>query len=127
MSCCIPVSIGELCDKYTILQIKTQKITDIEKLDKVNTELKMLKPLLELYNVSNVLMENLKVINEELWNIEDIRNKEYLKQFDSEFIEIARSVYITNDKRFKVKSDINQLYNSNICEVKSYTEYFVKK
>jgi hypothetical protein len=124
MNCCIPVSVGELCDKYTILQIKTQKITDIEKLDKVNTELKMLKPLLELYNVSNVLMENLKVINEELWNIEDtIRNKEYLKQFDSEFIEIARSVYITNDKRFKVKSDINQLYNSNICEVKSYTEY----
>ena len=124
MSCLVPVSVGELCDKYTILQIKAERIADIEKLKKVMGELVLLKPLVEQYNVSQELLTNLKIINESLWEIEDrIRKKESLKQFDAEFIEIARTVYITNDARFVAKSAVNERYNSNVCEVKSYAEY----
>jgi hypothetical protein len=124
MSCFVPVSVGELCDKYTILQIKAERISDVEKLKKVMGELQLLKPLVEQYNVSQELLTNLKIINESLWDIEDrIRKKESLKQFDAEFIEIARTVYITNDARFVAKSAVNERYNSNVCEVKSYAEY----
>jgi len=124
MSCSVPVSIGELCDKYTILQIKAERITDVEKLVKVNVELELLRPFVEQFDVSQELLANLKIINESLWDIEDrIRKKESLKQFDNEFIEIARTVYVTNDARFVAKSAVNERYNSNICEVKSYAEY----
>jgi len=124
MSCSVPVSIGELCDKYTILQIKAERITDVEKLVKVNNELELLRPIVERFSVSHELLANLKEINERLWDIEDsIRKKESLKQFDNEFIEIARTVYVTNDARFGAKTEINEHYNSHVCEVKSYAEY----
>jgi hypothetical protein len=124
MSCSVPVSIGELCDKYTILQIKSEMITDAEKLAKVNIEMGLLKPLVEQFCVSQELLTNLKEINERLWDIEDsIRKKESLKQFDNEFIEIARTVYITNDARFLAKTELNTRYNSCVCEVKSYADY----
>lgn len=124
MSCSVPVSIGELCDKYTILQIKSERITDAEKLVKVNNELELLRPIVERFSVSQELLTNLKVINERLWDIEDsIRRKESLKQFDNEFIEIARTVYVTNDARFRAKTEVNERYNSCVCEVKSYADY----
>ena len=120
----VPISIGELCDKYTILQIKVEKITDIHKLNKIKNEIQYLKPLVEQCNVSQDKLNALKNVNEKLWNIEDnIRNKEFHTQFDAEFIELARSVYITNDYRFELKSSLNECYNSDICEVKSYAKY----
>jgi hypothetical protein len=120
----VPISIGELCDKYTILQIKIEKITDTNKLNKIKNEIQHLKPLVEQCNVSQDKLNALKNVNEKLWNIEDnIRNKESQSLFDAEFIELARSVYITNDYRFELKSSINECYNSDICEVKSYAKY----
>lgn len=120
----VPISIGELCDKYTILQIKAEKITDTNKLNKIKNEIQHLKPLVEQCNVSQDKLNALKNVNEKLWNIEDnIRNKESQSLFDAEFIELARSVYITNDYRFELKSSINECYNSDICEVKSYAKY----
>lgn len=118
------ISIGELCDKYTILQIKSEKITDSNKLSKIENEIQYLKPLIEQCNISVDKLNELKSVNEKLWAIEDtIRNKESQSIFDLEFIELARSVYITNDRRFELKASINELYNSDICEVKSYTKY----
>ena len=120
----VPISMGELCDKYTILQIKIEKITDTNKLNKIKNEIQHLKPLVEQCNVSQDKLNALKNVNEKLWNIEDnIRNKESQSLFDAEFIELARSVYITNDYRFELKSSINECYNSDICEVKSYAKY----
>ena len=124
MSIIVPISIGELCDKYTILQIKHAKINDLNKLTKIENEILYLKPLVEQCNVSVDKLNELKSINEKLWEIEDnIRNKESQALFDNEFIELARSVYITNDRRFELKSAINEYYNSDICEVKSYAKY----
>lgn len=122
--CHIPVSIGELFDKYTILQIKEQKIIDKHKLDLVKKEINYLSPFIDKYNIDINLIKELKTINEQLWDIEDkIRNKEKHKVFDKEFIQLARNVYITNDKRSDVKYKINQLYSSDIIEVKSYEKY----
>ena len=121
MSCSVPVSIGELCDKVTILQIKQQRIKEVEKQEKINQELKTIIPVLEIFSINDELMSKLKTINQTLWDIEDnIRKKEMLKEFDDEFILLARSVYITNDKRFEIKNNINKCYSSNINEVKSY-------
>lgn len=120
----VPISIGELCDKYTILQIKREKITDSNKLSKIENEIQYLKPLIEQCNVSLDKLNELKNVNEKLWLIEDdIRVKESHSIFSLEFIELARSVYITNDLRFELKKSINELYNSDICEVKSYAKY----
>lgn len=120
----VPISIGELCDKYTILQIKSERICDIHKLNKINKELQYLKPLVEQYKIPQDKLNDLKDINEKLWDIEDnIRIKESNTQFDEEFIILARSVYVTNDRRFELKSSINECYNSDICEVKSYKKY----
>ena len=120
----VPISIGELCDKYTILQIKREKITDSNKLSKIENEIQYLKPLIEQCNVSLDKLNELKNVNEKLWLIEDdIRVKESQSIFSLEFIELARSVYITNDLRFELKKSINELYNSDICEVKSYAKY----
>ena len=117
-----PISIGELFDKITILEIK-QKKTKNEKLLNVNLELNLLSKIVEVneINIEGELINALREINHKLWNIEDkIRIKEKLKNFDSEFIEIARSVYIENDKRSAIKREINIKYNSNIVEEKSY-------
>ena len=126
----IPISFGELLDKLSILQIKTEWIDDKEKKKKAQDELDVLtehyngdvdlKTILEL----NVIYEKLLSVNRELWKIEDdIRIKEKYKQFDEHFIELARSVYITNDKRFELKAQINKIMGSNINEVKSYEKY----
>ena len=123
----VHVSIGELIDKFTILLIKQSKINNQEKLDKVSTEIDYLKNDVEniknKYEI-NELFDNLININTKLWNIEDnIRIKEKNKEFDSEFIELARSVYFTNDERAYVKNEINKKTESNIFEVKSYEDY----
>lgn len=125
MSINIPVSIGELWDKYTILLIKQEKIKNQEKLIHVINELNYLNKCMEKYDYKkNKLFIQLKLINENLWDIEDkIRLKEKEKYFDEDFIKLARSVYYTNDQRGEIKKEINVLFNSNIHEVKEYEKY----
>jgi hypothetical protein len=119
--CYIPISIGELCDKFSILQIKSENVTDAEKLIEINKEISYLKPYIEKLDISFEDYNKIKEVNEKLWKIEDdIRKKEENKEFDNEFIELARSVYITNDERAKIKYEINIKLNSEIKEIKSY-------
>ena len=120
-----PISIGELIDKITILEIKQIYMTGI-KLKNINKEMKLLKNILQDKNLEiNIdLIKNLKKINKNLWEIEDnIRIKESNQEFDEEFIKLARSVYIENDKRASIKKEINQTYNSDLVEEKSYKNY----
>tara|TARA_B100001057_G_scaffold412907_1_gene429229 strand:- start:885 stop:1274 length:390 start_codon:yes stop_codon:yes gene_type:complete len=125
----INISVGELIDKITILQIKKEKITNLEKVEKVSYELQLLENSLNSFEKSKKnelenLMIELKKINQKLWVIEDdIRLLEKNKKFDNNFIGLARSVYITNDERFEIKNKINRLFSSDIEEVKSYEEY----
>ena len=125
----INISVGELIDKITILQIKKEKIKNLEKVKKVSYELELLENSLNSFKTSKTeelrdLMKELKRINQKLWVIEDdIRLLEKNKKFEKEFIELARSVYKTNDERFNVKNRINKLFSSNVEEVKSYEEY----
>jgi hypothetical protein len=121
----IPVSIGELWDKYTILLIKQNKIRDSKKLTYIRLELEYLDKFINNYQyIDNVLFCELKDTNSILWDIEDkLRIKESLKIFDDEFIQLARSVYYTNDKRAELKSQINIKYSSIIHEVKEYINY----
>ena len=122
-----PISLGELVDKISILIIKQKNITDETKLDHVKKELDFLQKTLMNYvqkeEINNYL-ESLININSKLWNIEDdIRECERKKLFDQTFIDLARSVYFTNDERAKVKNDINKTFGSELVEVKSYEEY----
>ena len=120
-----PISIGELVDKITILEIKKNKLQN-SKLENVLKELSFLRKLMEKHQIeiTDDLFTQLKEINLTLWNIEDqIRIKEKNKEFDNIFIELARSVYFKNDKRAEIKKRINQLSNSEITEEKSYAEY----
>ena len=122
-----PISLGELVDKISILIIKQKNITDENKLDHVKKELDFLQKTLMNYvqqeEINNYL-DNLININSKLWNIEDdIRECERKKLFDQTFIDLARSVYFTNDERAKVKNDINRTFGSELVEVKSYEEY----
>ena len=120
-----PISIGELVDKITILEIKKNKLQN-SKLENVLKELSFLRKLMEKHQIeiTDNLFTELKEINLTLWNIEDqIRIKEKNKEFDNIFIELARSVYFTNDKRSEIKKRINRLSNSEITEEKSYAEY----
>ena len=120
-----PISIGELVDKITILEIKKIKLQN-SKLENVLKELSFLRKLMEKHQIeiTDDLFTQLKEINLTLWNIEDqIRIKEKNKEFDNIFIELARSVYFKNDKRAEIKKRINQLSNSEITEEKSYAEY----
>jgi hypothetical protein len=120
----VPVSIGELCDKYTILLIKKEKITDEVKLSNIRKELSYLESIVADLNVPYSNIYDLKKVNEKLWDIEDnIRIKEMHKEFDNEFIQLARSVYVTNDMRFEIKNEISKLFKSDILEVKSYNKY----
>lgn len=120
----VPVSIGELCDKYTILLIKKEKITDEVKLSNIRRELSYLESIVADLNVPYSNIYDLKKVNEKLWDIEDnIRIKEMHKEFDNEFIQLARSVYVTNDMRFEIKNEISKLFKSDILEVKSYNKY----
>ena len=120
-----PISIGELVDKITILEIKKNKLQN-SKLENVLKELSFLRELIKKHNIkiTNDLFSQLKDINLSLWNIEDkIRVKEKNKEFDNTFIELARSVYFKNDKRAEIKKSINQLFNSEISEEKFYSDY----
>lgn len=117
-----PISIGELVDKITILELKAAKTTDAAKLANVQKELKLLN---ELYNSLHVdvaaLKQELYNINSELWVIEDSKRKcETAQQFDFEFVQLARSVYIKNDIRANIKKQINTITNSGIVEEKIY-------
>ena len=126
MSVYIPVSIGELWDKYTILLIKQRKIHDENKLAHVNTEKDFLESHMNTFLLykENPLFIELQDTNERLWDIEDaLRIKESDKEFDAEFIELARSVYFVNDKRAAIKKDINIQFGSAIHEVKEYVDY----
>ena len=122
-----PVSLGELIDKISILHIKNKNIKDDEKLKLIREELKLLNSTLDDHIKKNDIQEFLDAlikINSELWIIEDeIRDCERSKKFDEKFISLARSVYITNDKRSEIKLDINKKFGSEIVEVKSYEEY----
>ena len=120
-----PVSIGELIDKITILEIKSEHMNNI-KLEHVNKELGLLKHILIDNNIEidKDLVNDLKKVNNTLWEIEDrIRIKESKQEFDTEFIEIARSVYKENDIRANIKQKINYRYNSELMEEKSYKSY----
>ena len=122
-----PVSLGELIDKITILEIKQIHMTGI-KLKNVDKELKLLKTILQDKNleIDIDLINNLKEVNNNLWEIEDnIRIKESNQKFDKEFIQLARSVYKENDKRASIKKEINQQYNSELVEEKSYNNYLI--
>ena len=127
----IEVSNGEIIDKYTILQIKAKHIADAEKLKNVIAEKDVLeKSVMQIYNMTvqhpelERLQQDLYNINLTLWNIEDqIREHERMELFNDDFIELARSVYYTNDERSVVKKDINLLTGSKLVEEKSYEEY----
>ena len=122
-----PISLGELVDKISILMIKKKNISDSIKLQHVNKELEFLHKTLKKYiseDEINEFLLKLVNINSKLWVIEDdIRECERKKLFDQTFIDLARSVYFTNDERAKVKNDINKNFGSELVEVKSYEEY----
>lgn len=122
----IPVSVGELVDKYTILQIKRSKVTG-DKLKKVENEIDQLSPLVGKYIIIEPVgrsYEDLIGINMQLWNVEDeIRKLEKDKNFGERFIELARAVYVLNDERFAIKNKVNVLTDSDIQEVKQYIDY----
>ena len=119
----IPVSVGELYDKITILSIKSERVTDVAKKSMVEKELRYLQNL-EIPHAPTELIVSLKQVNAQLWEIEDrIREKEHQKEFDIEFIELARSVYTTNDERSRLKQEICKQTNSELMEEKNYTEY----
>lgn len=121
----IEVSIGEIVDKLSILDIKQRKITDACKLANIQREYQYLYEIVfSMLNVNIDEYNQLLLVNEELWNIEDdIRIKEKNKEFDEDFIRLARLVYVTNDIRFEIKKVINLKYNSNFQEEKSYEQY----
>ena len=119
-----PVSLGELIDKITILEIKKVYMTGI-KLNNVDKELTLLNLILKdkNLNIDINLITNLKEVNNSLWKIEDkIRIKEYKQEFDQEFIQLARSVYKENDRRACIKRKINHKYNSVLIEEKYYQQ-----
>jgi predicted transposase YbfD/YdcC len=121
----IEVSIGEIVDKLSILRIKKNNITDEDKLVNINKEYDYLyhKVFQELKIDTSDFYEMI-MVNEILWSVEDsIRDKERNKEFDQDFIEMARSVYITNDRRAEIKKQINLKYNSQFVEEKSYKPY----
>ena len=121
----VPISVGELIDKITILEIKKDKLKNL-KLKNILKELSFLRAVLEKNSIfiPNEIFFQLKSINLKLWDIEDkIRIKEKNKEFDNEFIELARSVYLNNDRRSETKKELNVMFNSEIIEEKSYEKY----
>ena len=119
-----PCSVGEIFDKISILEIKEKKIKDPQKLLNVKRELSLLRGTVSHIELSNKLIDNLqelRIVNEELWIIEDdLRKLEKIQDYGDKFVQLARSVYITNDKRSLLKKRINILLGSKIIEEKSY-------
>ena len=123
-----PVSFGELLDKIAILQIKSERMTDPAKLTNVRNELSALEKTWMAHPAASgdvaALRVQLKAVNERLWVIEDdIRVKEKAREFDDGFIKLARSVYVENDERARLKKDINLVLGSAYVEEKSYEDY----
>lgn len=124
----VPVSWGELIDKVTILEIKKTQMSDADAIFNVCRELAALSKIVKQAIDSQSQLQNLKerlfAVNRQLWDIEDaIRQKESSKSFDAGFIELARSVYKTNDQRASLKREINLLVNSPLIEEKAYKPY----
>jgi len=124
----VPVSPGEVLDKITILEIKSERMSDPEKVTNVRRELALLQETwsnnIRDSETIQKLHARLKEINETLWQIEDdIRDKERAREFDERFIELARAVYVTNDRRSQVKKELNLHLGSEIVEEKSYQDY----
>ncbi len=122
----VDVSLGELVDKVTILAIKLEKVKDAAKRENIKKEHDILYAAMRSVDISEDSdgYRRLMVINRKLWDIEDhIRAKEAAKQFDAAFVELARSVYFTNDERAAVKRDINIRYGSELMEEKEYADY----
>jgi hypothetical protein len=124
----VPVAVGELIDKITILEIKSERIADPGKLRNVQVELKLLSGVRDAHIVPRSgiaeLTAKLKQVNEALWDIEDeIRDHERQRDFGARFVELARAVYHTNDRRSQLKREINELCGSSIVEEKSYAPY----
>jgi hypothetical protein len=123
----VPVSVGEMIDKLSILQVKRKKISNPEKLSYVNKEFEL------LYNLSTDFLNNMEIenlyhelveTNSALWDIEDeLRVAEKDQKFDDEFVSLARKVYFTNDERFRLKNQINLITSSEIREIKDYVKY----
>jgi hypothetical protein len=121
-----PISVGEYIDKLSILLIKKEKINDNNKLKNIKKEIDFLLSKSDKFESSelNFWTDKIKTVNLILWDIEDkIRTKEKNKEFDQEFIELARKVYHVNDERFLVKNEINKFFQSEIFEQKSYEDY----
>lgn len=128
----VPVSFGEVLDKITILEIKSERIKDEAKLKNVRLELDELSATwndaVEDQSAIADLRAQLKAVNEELWVIEDdIRDQEAAQDFGPRFIELARAVYVTNDKRAAIKKDVNLALGSRFVEEKSYQDYTARK
>ena len=124
----VPISPGELIDKITILEIKSQRMIDAVKLHNVRTELTLLSETWKAspFSATDISAEwaGLRDVNAKLWDIEDrIRDKERDGLFDAEFIELARAVYVTNDERAAIKKQINTKLGSTLVEEKSYAAY----
>jgi hypothetical protein len=128
MSLKVNISAGEFLDKLTILEIKSERIDDEDKLQNVRKELDILRKTWTDSPLSSIdtsgLLKNLKAVNEKLWDIEDsIRRKEAAQTFDDEFVRLARSVYLENDKRAAIKRKLNRVLGSELREEKSYPDY----
>ena len=124
----VPISPGELIDKITILEIKSQRMRDAVKLANVRTELALLMDTWQAspWSAADIAAEwaGLRAVNEKLWAVEDeIRDKERDARFDQGFIELARAVYVTNDERAAIKKRINTRLGSTLVEEKSYADY----
>ena len=128
MSITTEISVGEFLDKLTILQIKQDRIEDGQKKENISKELTVLTGIWQRSSYSDgelkADIEQLRLVNEQLWEIEDdIRAKESRGEFDEQFIQLARSVYITNDRRARIKKAINEKLGSGLVEEKSYQDY----
>ncbi|WP_428399389.1 DUF6165 family protein [Marinobacter salarius] len=128
----VPVSFGEVLDKITILEIKSERIADAEKVKNVRLELDELsatwsEAVQDQAAIAD-LRRQLKEVNEALWEIEDdIRDQEAAQDFGAKFIALARAVYVTNDKRAAIKKDVNLALGSRFVEEKSYQDYTARK
>jgi len=123
------ISAGELLDKISILEIKLEKIKNKTNQEKINKEYKILKEVqnssIEVTEKLKTLFKKIKEVNQNLWDIEDkLRFCEKNKDFGKNFIELARGVYFNNDKRAKLKNEINEILKSNIREIKQFVDYF---
>jgi hypothetical protein len=130
MQLMIPVAVGELFDKISILEIKSERISNKEKLEHINSELHLLQEIVRENNVNlpAELYAEIKSVNERLWDTEDlIREKEEHESFDDEFVRLARADAIFNDKRFLVKKRINEFCGSVVVEQKSYKDSILEK